>query len=354
MLKKDMANGDPRYKDLVSIDKYAEYEINHKLFGHSISERKRRDTREQEHPSGSAHGVKKTKYYANRNEKEDIIMSSKSQVLPPRYAARERHRKRVDHAILRRLNPEVRDTVSDMLKRRRLVMKKRKLRKMVIASNNESNIYAANITRSETMGVAKTSGIEVHDNTVPVAADNELENELLQPVKLVSSGKVAMPNARHETSGVQRNNRGSSDVLTKSRVKRETDEYDTESSGDGEGDYDWDNWYNEDDYEEWDDEESYDENEDWWQGEEEEEDWWEGEDEADNDWGEFEFEDYGFAGKVQTDYEFKQFMKASKTQDYSDLIDVLKPTKEDLDAYGHQGSDFILQCSFDKTNCSYL
>ena len=67
-----------------------------------------------------------------------------------------------------------------------------------------------------------------------------------------------------------------------------------------------------------------------------------------------EYEDYGFAGNIPDDYAFKEFVKHSRTSDYSDLIDVLKPSREDLDAYGHQASDFILQCSFNKMNCSYV
>ena len=47
-------------------------------------------------------------------------------------------------------------------------------------------------------------------------------------------------------------------------------------------------------------------------------------------------------------------MTGSSTDDYSDLIDVLKPTQEELDMYGHSASDFIAQCSFDKKNCSHL
>lgn len=70
------------------------------------------------------------------------------------------------------------------------------------------------------------------------------------------------------------------------------------------------------------------------------------------DWGEFSYDDYGF-GDVEDDFEFELLMEASQTEDYSDLVEVLKPTKEDLDKYGHQAEDFILQCSFDKQNCSH-
>ena len=58
-------------------------------------------------------------------------------------------------------------------------------------------------------------------------------------------------------------------------------------------------------------------------------------------------------GSIEDDYEFDEFMAASTTDDYSDLVDVLKPTAEDLDLYGHQPDIFIIHCSFDKKNCSY-
>ena len=68
----------------------------------------------------------------------------------------------------------------------------------------------------------------------------------------------------------------------------------------------------------------------------------------------FKLEKNGFTGHIQNDYEFKQFKKASRTSDYSDLVDVLKPSQEELDRNGHQAKDLIRQCSFDKGNCSYM
>ncbi len=56
---------------------------------------------------------------------------------------------------------------------------------------------------------------------------------------------------------------------------------------------------------------------------------------------------------MKDDYSFHQFMAVSQTNDYSDLVEVLRPSQEDLDLYGHQADDFIIQCSFDKKNCSY-
>ncbi|KAK2157086.1 hypothetical protein LSH36_199g03027 [Paralvinella palmiformis] len=116
----------------------------------------------------------------------------------------------------------------------------------------------------------------------------------------------------------------SDQLLGLSREKRELDE----SSSTPDADYDWDSWFGDGSGEPYDP--SY----------------------SNDDYG--EYEDYGFAGNIADDYAFKEFVKHSRTSDYSDLIDVLKPSREDLDAYGHQASDFILQCSFNKMNCSYV
>lgn len=43
----------------------------------------------------------------------------------------------------------------------------------------------------------------------------------------------------------------------------------------------------------------------------------------------------------------------SSTLDLSDLVDILKPSIEDLDRFGYQPEELIVSCSFDKTNCSH-
>lgn len=68
--------------------------------------------------------------------------------------------------------------------------------------------------------------------------------------------------------------------------------------------------------------------------------------------GDFEYQESGFSS-LANDYEFNQLMEQSTSSDYSDLFQLLKPTSEDLERYGHQPNDFIVQCSFDTRNCSY-
>jgi hypothetical protein len=68
--------------------------------------------------------------------------------------------------------------------------------------------------------------------------------------------------------------------------------------------------------------------------------------------GDFYYEETGFTS-VMNDYEFEDLKSKSMTADYSDLFQLQKPTVEDLDRFGHQPKDFIIQCSFDTRNCSY-
>lgn len=67
----------------------------------------------------------------------------------------------------------------------------------------------------------------------------------------------------------------------------------------------------------------------------------------------FSFDDKGFSG-IASDMDFQSFMLMSQTQDYSDLVALLKPSSDDLNQYGIMAEDFILQCSYDHGNCSYL
>lgn len=66
----------------------------------------------------------------------------------------------------------------------------------------------------------------------------------------------------------------------------------------------------------------------------------------------FKFRENNF-GAVSNDNEFDQLMAHSMTNDYSDMFDLLKPTSQDLEKYGHKAKDFIIQCSMDSRNCSY-
>jgi hypothetical protein len=66
----------------------------------------------------------------------------------------------------------------------------------------------------------------------------------------------------------------------------------------------------------------------------------------------FQFSDNGFSD-IASDTDFASFMEKSKTQDYSDLVPLLKPSSEELYEYGTMVDDFILQCSFDHANCTY-
>lgn len=66
----------------------------------------------------------------------------------------------------------------------------------------------------------------------------------------------------------------------------------------------------------------------------------------------FRYQANNFAS-VASDYEFDALMAHSLTADFSDLFDLLKPTSEDLEKYGHRAKDLIVQCSIDSRNCSY-
>ena len=64
----------------------------------------------------------------------------------------------------------------------------------------------------------------------------------------------------------------------------------------------------------------------------------------------FMMEDAAFFGVKEND--FDAFIAKSTTPDFSDLVDVLKPTAQEIIEYGHQAEEFIVQCSFDKRNCT--
>ncbi|XP_038044543.1 uncharacterized protein LOC119719240 isoform X2 [Patiria miniata] len=51
--------------------------------------------------------------------------------------------------------------------------------------------------------------------------------------------------------------------------------------------------------------------------------------------------------------DWQRFVTFSELPDYSDLSEVLKLTAEEISQYGHQFSDFILQCTYDGIDCTY-
>ncbi|XP_064651985.1 degenerin unc-8-like [Lineus longissimus] len=65
------------------------------------------------------------------------------------------------------------------------------------------------------------------------------------------------------------------------------------------------------------------------------------------------FVDYSYLENITNDKSFDQLLKVSQTSDYSDVMDTLRPTREELRNYGHQGKDMMIQCSFDKNTCSF-
>ncbi|XP_072013768.1 acid-sensing ion channel 5-like isoform X2 [Amphiura filiformis] len=66
----------------------------------------------------------------------------------------------------------------------------------------------------------------------------------------------------------------------------------------------------------------------------------------------FVYDDY-LNWDVEGDNDWEGFVAQSKTGDYSDIADIANPTREELEMYGHQAEDFILQCTFDKRGCNY-
>ncbi|XP_030832762.1 amiloride-sensitive sodium channel subunit alpha [Strongylocentrotus purpuratus] len=65
----------------------------------------------------------------------------------------------------------------------------------------------------------------------------------------------------------------------------------------------------------------------------------------------FEFSENGWDG-VSGGEDWQGFYEASKADDYSDFLNVINPTKEELEQYGHQLEDFIVQCTFDRRPCN--
>ena len=56
--------------------------------------------------------------------------------------------------------------------------------------------------------------------------------------------------------------------------------------------------------------------------------------------------------EVTSENDWVGFYQYSTADDYSDLIDVINPTSDELAEYGHQLEDFVLQCTFDRRQCN--
>ncbi|XP_041464490.1 degenerin deg-1-like [Lytechinus variegatus] len=84
--------------------------------------------------------------------------------------------------------------------------------------------------------------------------------------------------------------------------------------------------------------ENFNERYDWW-----EDDW----EDEDFDYQEYEWKD------VANDNDWEGFYRQSTADDFSDLLEVINPSKEELKLLGHQAEDFILQCTFDRRQCNY-
>ncbi|XP_038073616.1 uncharacterized protein LOC119741792 [Patiria miniata] len=67
----------------------------------------------------------------------------------------------------------------------------------------------------------------------------------------------------------------------------------------------------------------------------------------------FQYEQYFDWGDLEDENDWASFYERSTSPDYSDFIDIVNPTREELKTLGHQAKDMILQCTFDKKLCSY-
>ncbi|XP_054755872.2 amiloride-sensitive sodium channel subunit gamma-like [Lytechinus pictus] len=77
-------------------------------------------------------------------------------------------------------------------------------------------------------------------------------------------------------------------------------------------------------------------------------DWWESGWETNM----FDYQEYDWDG-VTNDNDWQGFYRQSTADDFSDLLDVINPTRQELEDMGHQAEDFILQCTFDRRPCNY-
>eukprot|EP00057_Strongylocentrotus_purpuratus_P027316 XP_011681790.1 PREDICTED: amiloride-sensitive sodium channel subunit alpha-like [Strongylocentrotus purpuratus] len=96
--------------------------------------------------------------------------------------------------------------------------------------------------------------------------------------------------------------------------------------------------------------EHYIEQNEWWAQEHysEQYEWWEsGWDTDDFDYQSYDWDD------VTDDDDWEGFYKQSTADDFSDLLEAVHPTREELKVMGHQAEDFLLQCTFDRRRCTY-
>ncbi|XP_030832950.1 amiloride-sensitive sodium channel subunit alpha-like [Strongylocentrotus purpuratus] len=55
---------------------------------------------------------------------------------------------------------------------------------------------------------------------------------------------------------------------------------------------------------------------------------------------------------VKDDYDWQGFYSASSADDFSDFINVVNPTKAELNDYGHTLEDFVIQCTYNQKSCN--
>ncbi|XP_071508946.1 uncharacterized protein [Diadema antillarum] len=66
----------------------------------------------------------------------------------------------------------------------------------------------------------------------------------------------------------------------------------------------------------------------------------------------FAFYDYNWRN-IHGENDWAHLLQQAHFPDNSDVRDLLQPTLEELRLFGHQPEDFILQCNFDRRQCSY-
>ncbi|XP_041464801.1 amiloride-sensitive sodium channel subunit beta-like [Lytechinus variegatus] len=55
---------------------------------------------------------------------------------------------------------------------------------------------------------------------------------------------------------------------------------------------------------------------------------------------------------VHDEYDWKGFYTASQADDLSDFINVVNPSKDELNDYGHTLEDFVIQCTYNQKTCN--
>nr|XP_054764512.1 amiloride-sensitive sodium channel subunit alpha-like [Lytechinus pictus] len=75
--------------------------------------------------------------------------------------------------------------------------------------------------------------------------------------------------------------------------------------------------------------------------------------ESDWDDSSFDFSFYDAWNGISGANNWRAIFNQSQLPNFSDVRALLNPTRAELEEYGHQAEDFILQCSFDQRPCSY-